>query len=155
MLETYKPRLEELGFRQALLADKETMSYNDAWGGTISFPEERWESWYRSWVEAPGSERYYRYLYDTDGQRFVGEIAYHRDGEKDIYICDVIVLAACWHRGFGSEGFRLLCEAAKGYGITVLYDDIAADNPSWKLVLKYGFEIDHQDREIVMVKKIL
>ena len=155
MLETYKPRLEELGFRQALLADRETMSYNDAWGGTISFPEERWESWYRSWVEAPESERYYRYLYDTDGQRFVGEIAYHRDGEKGIYICDVIVLAACRNRGFGSEGIRLLCEAAKENGITVLYDDIAADNPSWKLFLKSGFEIDHQDREIVMVKKVL
>ena len=65
MLETYKPRLEELGFRQALLADRETMSYNDAWGGTISFPEERWESWYCSWVEALESERYYRYVYDT------------------------------------------------------------------------------------------
>ena len=40
MLETYKPDIGELGFRQGLMADPETMSYNAAWGGTIPFPQE-------------------------------------------------------------------------------------------------------------------
>ena len=39
MLETYKPDIGELGFRQGLMADPETMSYNAAWGGTIPFPQ--------------------------------------------------------------------------------------------------------------------
>ena len=67
----------------------------------------------------------------------------------------MIILAKYRNRGFGSEGIRLLCEAAKKSGITVLYDDIAADNPSWKLFLKNGFEIDSQDDEVVMVRKEL
>lgn len=50
---------------------------------------------------------------------------------------------------------RLLCDAAKENGISVLYDDIATDNPSYKLFLKNGFEIDYQDDTVVMVKKTL
>ena len=53
MLETYKPNIDELGFRQGLMADPETMSYNDAWGGTIPFPEEDWQDWYEYWFDAP------------------------------------------------------------------------------------------------------
>lgn len=42
MVEVYKPKVEDLWFREKLLSDGETMSYNAAWGGTIPFPEERW-----------------------------------------------------------------------------------------------------------------
>ena len=35
MISLYKPKLEDLWFRQKFMADPETMSYNDAWGGTI------------------------------------------------------------------------------------------------------------------------
>jgi len=38
MVRPYIPRLEDLWFRQALLADGQTMSYNHAYGGTIAFP---------------------------------------------------------------------------------------------------------------------
>ena len=55
MLETYKPDIGELGFRQGLMADPETMSYNAAWGGTIPFPQEDWQDWYEYWFDAPGS----------------------------------------------------------------------------------------------------
>ena len=93
MLETYKPNIDELGFRQGLMADPETMSYNDAWGGTIPFPEEDWQDWYEYWFDAPESMMYYRYLYDPELKAFVGEIAYHYDEEREIHICDVIILA--------------------------------------------------------------
>lgn len=42
----HRPTLQELHFRERLLSDEETMSYNAAWGGTIPFPAEKWESWY-------------------------------------------------------------------------------------------------------------
>ena len=42
----HRPALEELSFRQSLLSDPDTMAYNHAWGGTIDFPQERWEDWY-------------------------------------------------------------------------------------------------------------
>ena len=113
MLETHKPDFEELGFRQKLLADERTMSYNAAWGGTIAFSRENWQKWYHDWLEAPETERYYRYLHDTDTDAFVGEIAYHHDEKRGIWLCDVIVLAECRNRGYGTEGIRLLCEDRK------------------------------------------
>ncbi len=155
MLETYKPDINELGFRQGLMADPETMSYNAAWGGTIPFPQEDWQAWYEYWFDAPESMMYYRYLYDPELKAFVGEIAYHYDDERKIHVCDVIVLAKYRNRGYGSAGLQLLCEAAKENGISVLYDDIAADNPSWKLFVKNGFEIDYRTDDVVMVKKDL
>ena len=42
----YTPSLENLWFRQKMMADEETMSYNHAWGGTIPFPKEAWHGWY-------------------------------------------------------------------------------------------------------------
>ncbi len=35
MLALYEPKYEDLWFRQMMLADEDTMSYNHAWGGTI------------------------------------------------------------------------------------------------------------------------
>ena len=155
MIKCYQPALEDLGFRESLLADPDTMSYNSAWGGTIPFPREKWESWYQYWIGNPEGKRFYRYLLDEETNAFVGEIAWHLDEKRNIHICDVIILARYRNRGYGSEGIRLLCEAAKRSGIAILYDDIAADNPSWKLFLKNGFEISSRDDEVVMVRKVL
>ena len=153
MITTYKPNLEDLWFREKLMADEETMSYNP--GGTLPFPRERWAKWYSKWIDAPENERYYRYLYDTDAKEFVGEIAYRYDEETKTHICDVIVLAEYRNRGYGTAGIRLICNAAKENGISHLYDDIASGNPSVKLFLKNGFEVEYENDEVTMVKKAL
>ena len=155
MLKVVKPELEDLWFRESMMADIETMSYNDAWGGTIPFPKEDWEEWYTLWVRNSGQERYYRYLKDDANKVFVGEISYHFDKLRNIYICDVIIKAEFRKQGFGTQGIQLLCEAAKANGGEVLYDDIAADNPSAHLFLKNGFSIEFQNDEILMVKTVL
>jgi RimJ/RimL family protein N-acetyltransferase len=142
MLTLVKPAFDELWFKEKLMADEETMSYNARWGGTIPFPEDAWESWYESWVRNPENE-------------YVGEIAYHYDKLRDIYICDVIILAQYRNRGYGTDALQQLCTAAKNNGISVLYDDISADNPSYKLFLKNGFDIGYQNEEVVMVKRDL
>ena len=155
MLKVVKPELEDLWFRESMMADIETMSYNDAWGGTIPFPKEDWEEWYTLWVRNSGQERYYRYLKDDANKVFVGEISYHFDKLRNIYICDVIIKAEFRKQGFGTQGIQLLCEAAKANGVEVLYDDRAADNPSAHLFLKNGFSIEFQNDEILMVKTVL
>lgn len=155
MLKVVKPELEDLWFRESMMADIETMSYNDAWGGTIPFPKEDWEEWYTLWVRNSGQERYYRYLKDDANKVFVGEISYHFDKLRNIYICDVIIKAEFRKQGFGTQGIQLLCEAAKANGVEVLYDDIAADNPSAHLFLKNVFSIEFQNDEILMVKTVL
>ena len=155
MLKVVKPELEDLWFRESMMADIETMSYNDAWGGTIPFPKEDWEEWYTLWVRNSGQERYYRYLKDDANKVFVGEISYHFDKLRNIYICDVIIKAEFRKQGFGTQGIQLLCEAAKANGVEALYDNIAADNSSAHLFLKNGFSIKFQNDEILMVKTVL
>ena len=154
MLTLVTPTLKDLWFRQELMADEDTMSYNAKWGGTISFPKEKWESWYDSWIRNSENKRFYRYLMNSDNI-YVGEIAYYYDRQRDIYICDVIVLAKYRNLGYGTEGIRKLCIAAKKNGIFVLHDDIAADNPSYNLFLKNGFEIEYKNNDVVMVKRNL
>ena len=155
MLKLYRPELEDLWFREEFMSDPDTMSYNHLCGGIIPFPREKWENWYHKWIVQSGEERYYRYLLNGETNEFVGEIAYHLDPSENIYIADIIIHAKYRGRGYGAEGLRLLCKAAKDNGVAVLYDDIAAGNPSVHMFLKHGFTIDHQTDDIVMVKRVL
>ena len=153
MIELHVPCPKELSFRQKMLADADTMSYNHACGGTILFPETAWSGWYDRWIAHPDG-RFYRYIRDTGSGEFVGETAYHSDGEK--YLADVIVYAPCRGRGYGAAGLALLCKAARENGVYELYDDIAADNgAAVRLFLRCSFAVEYRTDEIVMVKKLL
>ncbi len=153
MLKAITPALEDMWFRESLMADEETMAYNHAWGGTIPFPKEDWEDWYDYWVVNHEGKRYYRYLKDENG--FVGEIAYHYDSEYDGYVANIIIHSEYRGQGYGAQGLTLLCEAAKAAGITELYDDIAIDNTAIKLFLKQGFYECYRTEEIILLKKEL
>lgn len=153
MLKAITPALEDIWFRESLMADEETMAYNHAWGGTIPFPKEDWAEWYDYWVINHEGKRYYRYLKDENG--FVGEIAYHYDSEYDGYVANIIIHSKYRGQGYGAQGLTLLCEAAKAAGITELYDDIAIDNTAIRLFLKQGFYECCRTEEIILLKKEL
>ena len=154
MLTLYKPKYEDLWFRQMMLADEATMSYNHAWGGTIPWPEEQWMDWYDHWVVDHKGKRYYRYLKNQDGQ-YVGEIAYHYDADIHHETANVIIYSQYRRKGYGSEALELLCSAAKNNGIKVLYDDIAIDNPAIGLFLKHGFTEEYRTEGKIFLKKEL
>ena len=90
ILKLVKPKYEELIFRQELLADKATMSYNAKWGGTIDFSIDCWQDWYEKWILNP-NEKFYRYLYSDEQDAFVGEVSYHFDNEYQCTVCDIII----------------------------------------------------------------
>ena len=150
----YKPQLEELWFRESLMADPETMSYNDAWGGTIPFPREKWAGWYESWVKNP-RKCFYRYITSGKSRSFVGEAAYHYDEDLGLYLADVIVSAKSRRQGFGKAALQMLCAAAQKAGIPELYDNIAIDNPGIALFLQCGFYEEYRTDEIIMLKRDL
>lgn len=154
MIAVYEPEYRELWFRQQLLADEATMAYNHAWGGTLAFPEERWQSWYDRWVRNPEGRRYYRYLKNEAGD-FVGEIAYHYDDDAGSFIVSVIIHAKYRGKGCGGQALELLCAAAKENGISVLYDDIAIDNPAISLFRKHGFREERRTAEWVWLRREL
>lgn len=150
-----KPKLNEMSFRQKLLADEDTMSYNHAWGGTIEWPQHKWRDWYDYWIINHKNQRFYRYLLDEDIGEYVGEIAYHYDNERKINLANIIILAKFRGKGYGNIGLNLLCNSAKQNGVAILYDDIAIDNPSINLFLRNGFIEDYRTIEIIMLKKVL
>lgn len=150
----YKPHLEDLWFRQAMMADPETMSYNNAWGGTIPFPRENWEEWYDYWVINP-KDRFYRYITTGESRSFVGEAAYHYDNELNIYLADIIISARSRRHGYGKAGLEMLCEVAQKEKIPELYDNIAINNPGINLFLQCGFQEEYRTEEIIMLKKVL
>ncbi len=154
MLTLYEPKYEDLWFRQMMLSDEDTMSYNHAWGGTIPWPEDKWSSWYDYWIVYHEGKRYYRYLKNKDGQ-FVGEIAYHYDAEIQHEVANVVIYSKYRKKGYGSEALTLLCSIAKNNGISVLYDDIAIDNPAVTLFLKHGFVEKYRTEEKIILKKEL
>lgn len=155
MIKLVTPTLKDMWFRQKMLADAETMSYNHAWGGTIDFPKERWADWYDFWIIDAGNARFYAYLWDDAANKFVGEIAYHYDSEQKIHIANVIVLYEFRGNGYGKAGLGLLIDAARNNGIKELYDNIAIDNPAIKLFLDCGFKEEYRNDEIIMLKKVL
>lgn len=155
MLKLVKPELQELAFRQKMLSDEQTMSYNARWGGAIGFPEERWENWYRRWISSEDPRYYYRYLYSGKLHAYVGEAAYHFEPETARYVCDVIIYHPYRGRGYGARGLALLCDAAREHGIEMLYDDIATDNPSIEMFLKAGFSEVGRTEFICTVRKCL
>ena len=151
----YRPRLEELDFRQALLADPETMAYNHAYGGAIDFPRERWADWHARWLEDGAGGRFYRYLRRESDGKPVGEAAYRYDSEFGESVCDVLVAARYRGRGYGRQGLELLCAAAKENGVKRLVDNIAIDNPSVGLFLRAGFRERLRNGEYILVEKEL
>lgn len=130
------------------------MSYNDAWGGIVDFPENRWEAWYKTWVSI-ADKRFYRYLLRKETGEFVGEIAYHFDDSKGIYLISIIIDFDKRNKGFGKMGLDLLCRAAKKNGISTLYDSIAKNNPAVKLFLNNGFEVEYRTDDAIMLKRKL
>ena len=153
MIELVIPTLEDMWFREMLLADEKTMAYNHAWGGTIPFPKEKWQSWYQHWIVDHENLRYYRYLKNENA--FVGEIAYHYDPEYDGYIANIIIFSEYRGRGYGAKGLKMLCLAAKENQIPVLYDDIAIDNSAINMFFKEGFLEEYRTAEKVILKKEL
>ena len=153
MLIAIEPEFRDLWFRKMMLEDDETMSFNHAWGGTIPFPEERWDDWYDYWIRNSGDTRYYRYL-QNEGS-FVGEIAYRYDIDLEGYAANVIIFSRFRERGYGSEALELLCSEARRNGVNALYDDIAADNPAIRLFKKQGFQEVKRSKDTILLKKTL
>lgn len=152
MITFYKPKLEDLYFKELMLNDPLTMSFNHAYGGTISFPKDRWEKWYQNWIDV--DKRFYRYIINED-HKYVGEISYHYDDSFKLYLMDIIIYYPYRGRGYSIEGLNLLFVEAKNHGINVLYDNIAIDNPAYKLFIKMGFIEEYRNDEFIMMKKML
>ena len=150
------PTYVELWYRQKLLADPATMSYNrgydldfsgyDRATGCISFPETAWRTWYNQWISRE-PQRFYAYVMRSDGL-FLGEVDLHRSEDEPWYEMGVVLEAAHRGRGYGRPALELLLHHA----FSVLKADAVRNSfevertAALKLHLAAGFrEIGRED----------
>ena len=154
MLIAVKPSYSNLEYRQLFLSDAQTMAYNTKWGGTIDFPRERWDMWYKKWVEEESDVRLYRLLFDGDTDRFIGEIAFYLEDEK--IMLHLLIYAPFRRCGYGKEGLEILCKLARKSGHSIVYDKIAKDNlGAQALFALKGFSREKVEEEGILFSKRL
>ena len=115
------PCKEELTYRQKILADPPTMTYNKAMKdcdgdynpktGCIDFHEGLWDEWYERWVDKV-PDRFYAYLYDKTLRRHVGEVALRSVENPRSYMCSIVVEDKYRGFGYGRAGLKLLVNHA-------------------------------------------
>lgn len=130
------PSFEELGYRQKILAQPDTMSYNRGYEigldnynnetGCIDFREEYWEDWFSRWVNNM-PDRYYAYIIKCDEHSPIGEVALRYVEEKAAYCVNIIIEARYRGMGYSEEALKLLADAAfNELNAEKIYDDFPA-----------------------------
>ncbi len=111
------PSLEELWYRQQILSDPETMSYNRGYQlnfkgyhndtGCIDFPKDRWEPWYHAFVKGRPN-RFYAYISSSEKNTFLGEVNAHKSEHGDWYDMGVVIESKFRGNGYSVEAIQLL-----------------------------------------------
>ena len=130
-LELHVPALNELWFRQKMMSDPDTMSYNAGYDdfegyhrdtGCIDFPESAWEEWYEHWIGRE-PERFYAYIRRRADGEFLGEVCCYHVPERDWYDMGIVLFAPYRGRGYAVPALRLLIDRAfRVCGVTRLHN---------------------------------
>lgn len=149
-LELYVPKLEDLWFRQKMMSDPETMSYNANWDvegegyhkdtGCIDFPPSKWAEWYKCWI---GNEpnRFYAYIRRCADSTWIGEVCFHYTQEKNWWDMGIVIDAPYRGKGYSVPALCLMMNHAFcDCGISVLHNDFEVTRPAaLKMHLSAGF----------------
>lgn len=150
-LALYIPRLEDLWFRQKMLSDPDTMSYNANWNvsydgyrrdtGCIDFPESQWADWYAGWI---GQEDcFYAYIRRCSDGAWIGDVNFHYTPEKDWWDMGIVICAPYRGMGYATPAMKLMLEQAfRVRGINRLHNDFEAarnEVSAWSCHLHAGF----------------
>ena len=149
-LELFIPKLDELWFRQKMLSDPETMSYNANWDvdwdgyhrdtGCIDFPETAWAAWYEYWI-GHEPERFYAYIKRSSDGAWLGDINFHHTPERDWWDMGIVIYAPYRGQGYAVPALRLMIgHAFRDCGVTRLHNDFELTRPAGlKTHLAAGF----------------
>ena len=125
------PAFEELWYRQKLLSDADTMSYNKGYDlnfdgycketGCIAFPKEDWKNWYNYFIGRK-HDSYYAYIV-VDGE-YVGEVNVHKNKKMKWYDMGIVIEAKHRGKGYAVRALNLLLEQAFGkLGAKAVHND--------------------------------
>ncbi len=111
-LRLYVPRPGDGGFYVRMMTDPATMAYNAPWfppDGCIPDPESEWRDLLDGWI-GHEPERFYAFLQRKSDGEFVGDVNYHKSGDR--YDMGIVIYAPERGKGYGKEGLRLLADRA-------------------------------------------
>ena len=142
-IELHIPRHSDGWFYVKMMSDPETMAYNAPWfppDGCIPNAEEEWDTLYGTW-NAPGSGRFYAFLKRKSDGRFVGDVNYHYNPERDWYDMGIVIHAPERGNGYGKQGLQLLLDRAfREDGISMLHNDFETTrDAAYKIHKTVGF----------------
>ena len=132
-LHLHVPEYEELNYRQKILSQPQTMSYNrgydlnspgyDKATGCIDFPQSSWKDWYHSWI---GHEPYcfYAYIVRNEDNAFIGEVNLHLNLSSDWYDMGIVIEEKYRGKDYATEALKLLLqEAFEALGAKAVHND--------------------------------
>lgn len=155
-LELHTPLYDELWYRQRMMGDPATMSYNAGYNlgfdgyhndtGCIDFPPEKWRGWYDRFIGRE-PEKFYAYIVRKEDGAFIGEVVLRQEGEPGRYEMGVVIEGCHRGQGYSAEAMRLLLNAAfHRLGARVVCNDFERSRAAaLKLHQNVGFEIVGED----------
>lgn len=145
--ELIKPNIEDLWFKQEMLANPDTMSYNAGYEvaysgyhydtGCVDFPKENWKQYIDRIDE---KDFFYYYILDKVTNEFVGTADFHRD-ENNEYMLGIVVHAKFRGRGIMRKALPLLIDKARLAGVKKLVDTVSEDREAaLRVFYDFGFK---------------
>jgi RimJ/RimL family protein N-acetyltransferase len=146
------PTLEELKYTEILLSCKDTMSFNNKWGGTVPFPKEKWQAFYDTYL-TDKTRNVYFHIYNLD-HVFVGEVSARYLEDQENYMLNIKIKHEYRGNHHASDALiAFLDYMFLEQEMKVIYDDVASDNMGGiKLLESVGFQIVKSDPEVTLLK---
>lgn len=145
------PTYEELYLTELLLSDKETMKFNEKWGGTVNFPKSEWKSFYDNYISNPN--RYYFHIYNIEGV-FVGEISTRYSQEEDAHMMNIKIMHRFRGNNHGFDALELFLEYLfVECGVERIKDNIGHDSKAGVQLFKsLGFQELYETDDYIMLE---
>lgn len=146
------PSFDELNYRQTILMQRETMSYNKGFEiknkgyhkdtGCVDFPESQWASWYKFWIDNK-PHCYYAYIVRKRDNQFIGEVNIHLNSENNWYEMGIVIEGKYRGMGYSAEGLKqLLSVAFRVYNAKAVHNSFESNRSiAFKLHVDAGFKI--------------
>lgn len=150
------PAYDELWYRQKIMQDPDTMSYNkdydldfegyDKATGCMAFPEQEWADWYAYFI-GQEPQRFYAYIAREADGAFIGEVNVHRNPNARWYEMGIVIEAKYRGRGYAADSLWLLLQHAfEEMNADAVHNDFEAErSAAVQTHLAAGFAIYRQE----------
>ncbi|MGL5149752.1 MAG: GNAT family N-acetyltransferase [Clostridium sp.] len=148
----YIPKLEELTYRQKIMSQPDTMSYNKGYDvsyegyhrdtGCIDFPQDKWQKWYCNRVDKK-PKYFYAYIVRKEDNSFIGEVNLNLNSKDKCYDMGIVIEAKYRGMSYSLDVLKKLMKVAfEDYEALEVHNDFETTRTSAILIHNYvGFKI--------------